>query len=227
MGWSHYPIIRKAKEEADRLNGVIIKGRAIHVEICPHDRRQKDNFAIKFSNLHPETNKRDIEQLCEGHILVTLSDGPTYKGNPTDKIKDEIRNFGENEFDKLPDIEQSSTSTAFITFATDDIASEVVDELRSRPLEFLGGQALDIKQVYFARYRIKHRVFDLLKHEIDQLQVKGDGYTLQYNENHDAFCIRLSASKQATFVDVNVELFTLLRGKIAETKWDDYFETSS
>lgn len=232
-GWSHYPTIKMAKQEADRLHGVVLKGRAIHVEVCSHDKRQKENFAIKFSNLHPETNKGDIEQLCDGHTLVTLGDGPTYKGNPTEKVKGEIRNFGEYEYDKLPDIEQSSTSTAFITFATDDIASEVVDKLRSRPLEFLGDQPLDIKQVYFSHYRVKRRVFDLLKHEIDRLQEKDDGYTLQYNENYDAFCIRLSAfsKKQAAFVNANAELCHLLRGEIAQfeggTVWDDYFETSS
>ena len=232
-GWSHYPTIKKAKEEANRLNGVVLKGRAIAVDFCSHDKRQKENFAIKFSNLHPETNKADIEQLCEGHTLITLGDGPTYRGNPTDKVKEEIRNFGENEFDKLPDVEQSSTSTAFITFATGDIASEVVDKLRCRQLEFLGDEPLDIKQVYFSRYRVKGRVFDLLKNEIDRLREKDEGYTLQYNENHDAFFIRLSASskKQAAFVVANAELCILLRGEIAQFEggivWDDYFETSS
>lgn len=234
MGWAHFPSITKAKAEANRLSGVVIKGRTAAIEFCTPEKRQKENFAIKFMHLPPDVKKDDIEKLCDGHTLVTLHDTPTYSGNPVEKIKEEFRFFGDYDYDKLAENAQSPTSTAFITFPTEGIAFEALTKLGSHKLEFLGGQSLEIKQVYFCRHRVPHRVFDAVRSEIEDMVEKGDKlYTLQYKEIFEYFVIRLSApaSKYAAFVDASAELCTLLQGGTLQSDsgilWDDYFSTSS
>ena len=234
MGWAHFPSVGEAKAEANRLSGIVIKGRTVAIEICTHGKRQRGNFAIKFSNLPPEVKKEDIEQLCDGHTLVTLLDAPTYNGNPVEKIKEEFRFFGDHDFDKLAENVQGPTSTAFITFPTERITLEALAKLGSHKLEFLGDQSLEVKQVYFSRYRVSRRVFDVVRNEIDHLVERGDKiYTLHYNEIFEYFDIRLNASpsKYAAFVDANTELCSLLQGGVVRSDagilWDDYLATSS
>jgi RNA recognition motif-containing protein len=234
-GWSHYPTITKAKEEAARLNGVIVRGRKIQVEFRSPDKRQKDNFAIKITNLSLETTKDEIGQLCDGHTLTTGFDIPTHRGTSLESIKSEFRSFGEPVFDRIPDSEsdEGPNLLAFVTFPCEAIAQEAITKLSSRKLDYTGNHCLEIEPVYFARYCMSRRIFDVVQQEIER--IKDDGttdYTIQYDEIFGNYRIRLmaSSSKYLEFVDANAKLFALLQGETARTDdgniiWDDYFET--
>src|SRR5260221_5597157 len=239
VGWSHYQTIGKAKEEAARLNGVIVKGRKIQVEFCSPSKRQKDNFAIKISNLSPETSKDEIGQLCKGHTLTTGFDKPTYLethvGTSREMIKEEFHSFGELAFERVSDSEydEGPNSHLLVIFPCEAIAQEVMKEFSSRKLGCIGHQSLEIKPVYFAQYHVSFQIFDVVRQEIER--VKEDGamnYSIQYDESISRkYHIRLIAPpmKYAEFVEANAEIYSLLQGKAARTDdgkiiWDDYFE---
>ena len=237
LGWSHYPTVGKAKDEAARLNGVIVKGRKIQVEFCSPDRRQKDNFAIKFSNLSLETPKAEIEELCKGHTLTTGFDTPTYRGTSLETIKEEFRSFGELAIERVPHLEtdESPNSFAFVTFPCEASTREAMVELGSRKLSCIGDQSLEIKPVHLARYRVSRRIFDVVRQEIERLKEDGTtNYTIHCDEIFENYHIRLIASsmRYREFIKANAELCTLLQGETARTDdgkviWDDYFEMPS
>ena len=233
LAWSHYPTIRKAKEEAIRLNGVIIKGRKIQVDFCSPEKRRTNNFAIKISNLSLDTTNDEIGQLCEGNTLITGFETPTHRGTSFESIKGVFHSFGEPAIERIPDSEsdEGPHSYAFVTFPCEAIAAEVVTNLSSR----VNDQSLEIKFVFLARYRVSRKIFDVSRPDIERMKEDdATNYSLHYEQIFEHFDIRLVASskKYPEFVKANAELFALFQGGVARSRdgkmlWDDYFEMQS
>lgn len=236
MAWVHYATISKAKSEAARLDGVIVGGLQIKaVYVSPH-KRQKTSYAVEIRGLPINVSKDVLEDLCPEQSCITL-DPPCYTQDPTNDIRSALTRCGELEDVDIPAAASHSTSAvAFATFKTEEAALEAVEALDGRNQDYLGGQPLSVRPVYCFRHRATIPQFEAVKNEVDRLNDKGEKKcSIQYQElpERGFVWIRIHASAEnlATFVSLNTELATLLRGMLltsdGDVVWDDYLETSS
>ena len=236
MAWVHYTTISKAKSEAIRLDGVIVGGLQIKaVSLSPH-RRQKTSYAVEIRGLPINVSKDVLEDLCPEQSCITLNP-PCYTQDPTNDIRSALTRCGELEDIDIPAAAPHLTSVvSFATFKTGEAALEAVEALDGRNQDCLGGQPLSVRPVYYFRHRATIPQFEAVKNEIDRLNDKGEKKcSIQYQELHERglvwIRIHASAENLATFVSLNTELSTLLRGMLltsnGDVVWDDYLETSS
>ena len=237
IAWVHYTTITKAKSEAIRLDGVIVGGMQIKaISVAPH-KRQKASYAVEIRGLPTNVSRDVLEVLCPEQSCITLNP-PCYTQDPTNNIRSALTRCGELEEDvDIPAAAPHFTSVvAFATFKTGEAALEAVETLDGRDQDFLGGQPLSVRPVYYFRHRATIPQFEAVKNEIDRLNDKGEKKcSIQYQElperGHVWIRIHASAENLATFVSLNTELATLLRGMLltsnGDVVWDEYFETSS
>ena len=236
MAWIHYTTISKAKSEAIRLDGVIVGGLQIKAApVSPH-KRQKTSYAVEIRGLPINVSKDELENLCPEQSFITLNP-PCYTQDPTNDIRSALTRCGELEDVDIPAAASHLTSVvAFATFKTGEAALEAVEALDGRNQDYLGGQPLSVRPVYYFRHRATIPQFEAAKNEIDRLSDKGEKKcSIQYQElpERGLVWVRIHASAEnlATFVSLNSELATLLRGMLltsnGDVVWDDYFETSS
>ena len=234
--WVHFATISKAKSEAIRLDGVIVRGLQIKaVPVSPH-KRQKTSYAVEIRGLPINISRDVLEDLCPEQSCITLNP-PCYTQDPTNDILSALTRCGELEDIDIPATASHYTSVVeFATFKTAEAALKAVETLDGRNLDCLGGQPLSVLPVYYFRYRATIPQFEAVKNEIDRLSDKGEKKcSIQYQElpERGLVWIRIHASAEnlATFVSLNAELATLLRGMLltsnGDVVWDDYFETSS
>ncbi|KAF8963432.1 hypothetical protein BDZ97DRAFT_1701588 [Flammula alnicola] len=235
--WTHYPSITKAKQEAIRLNGVILGGRIVKAAFVTPPKTQKSAFAISLQNLVPDVTKSEVEEICPENNLITMN-RPTYSKDATDEIRATFSKFEDMvDFDLLPS-DTGATSTAFVTFKNEAAAAEALRSMDSQSQDFLGDQPLTIKLIYYSRYQILRTQFDAIQNELDRLKEKCESLkkcTVQYNDHRDKnfVWVRIFASfdDHVAFADLNTELGIILRGLVVTSDgkevWDEYFETSS
>jgi len=234
--WIHYSSISKAKSEAIRLDGVIVGGLQIKAVYVTPLKRQKDSFAVEIRGLPVEVSKTALKELCPEQSLVTMNP-PCYTQNPTEAIRSALARCGELEdVDIQPATATRFTSVAFATFKSGETALEAIEALDGRNQDFLGGQPLSARPVYYFRHRAKIPQFEAVKNEVDRLNDKGEKKcSIQYQEQPERkivwIRIHASAENLGTFASLNTELATLLQGMLltsnGDAVWDDYLETSS
>ena len=234
--WIHYKTISKAKSDATRLDGVIVGGVQIKAIFVPPLKRQKDSFAVEIRGLPVDVSKDVFRELCPEQSFITMNP-PCYTHDPTDAIRSALARCGELEDVDIPSAAATRhTSMAFATFKSGETALKAVEALDGRNQDFLGGQALSVRPVYYFRHRATIPQFEAIKNEIDRLNDIGEKKCIiQYQEQLErkVVWIRVNASLEnfATFASLNTELAILLRGMLlisdGDVVWDDYFETSS
>ncbi|KAF9485491.1 hypothetical protein BDN70DRAFT_589824 [Pholiota conissans] len=233
--WSHYPTISKAKQQANDLNNIIIRGRAIASSFVTPKKAQKSSFAVLIQNLDPETTTAELKAVCTECELVTM-DPPIFEEDASDKVRAIFEGLGIDSFDMLP-VTHGAASTALLTFQSEYMAMDLMKRLKARRLEFLGNEPLIIQNVHYARYFIAKPLFEVVKAVVGGLIEQSEGpnkCTIQYNEISGGQIVSIhiySSFDNATFADTNSELRSILQGVHAtsgsKTVWDDYFETSS
>ena len=234
--WVHYATISKAKSEAIRLDGVIVGGLQMKaVYVSPH-KRQKTSYAVEIRGLPINVSKDVLEDLCPEQSCITLNP-PCYTQDPTNDIRSALTRCGELEDVDTPSAASHLTSPmVFATFKTEEAALEAVVALHGRNQDYLGGQPLSVRPVYYFRHRATIPQFEAVKNEIDKLKDKGEKKcSIQYQElpERHLVWIRIHSSPEnlATFVSLNTEIARLLRAMLLtlndEVVWDDYLETSS
>lgn len=233
--WIHYTSISKAKSEAIRLDCVIIGGLQIKAIYVPPLKRQKDSFAVEIRGLPVDISKDVLKELCPEESFINMNP-PYYTQDPTNAIWSALARYGELEDVDIPAAATRLTSVvAFATLKSRETAEEAMKALDGRNQDFLGGQPLSVRPVYYFRHRATVPQFEAVKNEIDRLNSKGDKKcSIQYQEHERGIVwIRMHASVEnlATFVSMNTELATLLRGTLltsnGDVVWTDYLETSS
>jgi len=237
LAWSHYPTITQAKEAAERLNGVIIRGRTIVVTFVTPQKNQKTSFAIKLENLALEVQKSDLEDVCKGSTLITM-EKPSYAVDATDSIRTMLSEFGSMDFDAEPRTNATTTSRAFVMFRNEGVP-EQVKELDGQPQNSLGGQPLTIRSIYYSRFRIPRMLFDAIKTDLDLLKARCEEgskkCTIQSydHRDHNFVWVRIYSprSSHSLFKDISIDLVFLIEGTVLRFEdqeiWDEYFETSS
>ena len=237
LAWSHYPTITQAKEAAERLNGVIIRGRTVVVTFVTPQKNQKTSFAIKLENLALEVQKSDLEDVCKGSTLITM-EKPSYAVDATDSIRTMLSEFGSMDFDAEPRTNATTTSRAFVMFRNEGVP-EQVKELDGQPQNSLGGQPLTIRSIYYSRFRIPRMLFDAIKTDLDLLKARCEEgskkCTIQSydHRDHNFVWVRIYSprSSHSLFKDISIDLVFLIEGTVLRFEdqeiWDEYFETSS
>lgn len=236
VAWIHFTTVSKAKSEAIRLDGVIVGGLQIKAAYVSPHKRQKTSYAVEIRGLPINVSKDVLEALCPEHSCITLNP-PCYTQDPTNDIRSTLTCCGELEDFDIPAAAPHLTSVvAFATFKTGEAVLEAVEALDGRNQDYLGGQPLSVRPVYYFRHRATTPQFEAVKNEIDRLNDKGEKKcSIQYQElpERGLVWIRTHASAEnlATFASLNTELATLLRGMLltsnGDVVWDDYLETSS
>jgi len=239
IAWSHYPTITMAKEEAARLNGVIIRGRTTVASFMSPNKAQKTSFAIKLENLALELKKTDLDDVCKGNSLITI-DKPFYSTDATDSIRLMFGGLGSMEdFDTEPKTNATSTSRAFVMFRNEGVAKQAVKDFNGHAQESLGGQALTIRFIYYSRFRILRTLFDAIKTDLDLLKAKCEEgskkCTIQYYDHRDQkfVWVRIYSPTAALslFAEMSRALVFFIGGTVLRSDdqevWDEYFETSS
>ncbi|KAF8817553.1 hypothetical protein BYT27DRAFT_7074748 [Phlegmacium glaucopus] len=234
--WIHFPTISKAKSEAIRLDGVIVGGLQIKAVCVTPLKRQKDSFAVEIRGLPVDVSKVVLQELSPEQTVVTLNP-PCYTQDPGEAIRSALAHCGE-----LEDVDiQSATATrltfmAFATFKNGEAALEAVEALDGRNQDFLGGQPLTVRPIYYFRHRATIPQFEAVKNDIDRLNERGEKKcSIQYQEQPERMIVWIriyaSAENLATFASLNTELVTLLQGMLltsnGDAVWDDYLETPS
>lgn len=237
LAWSHYPTITQAKEAAERLNGVIIRGRTVVVTFVTPQKNQKTSFAIKLENLALEVQKSDLEDVCKGSTLITM-EKPSYAVDATNSIRTMLSEFGSMDFDAEPRTNATTTSRAFVMFRNEGVP-EQVKELDGQPQNSLGGQPLTIRSIYYSRFRIPRMLFDAIKTDLDLLKARCEEgskkCTIQSydHRDHNFVWVRIYSprSSHSLFKDISIDLVFLIEGTVLRFEdqeiWDEYFETSS
>ena len=236
VAWVHYATISKAKSEAIRLDGLIVGGLQIKaISVSPH-KRQKTSFAVEIRGLPVNISRDVLVDLCPEQSCITLYP-PCYTQDPTNDIRSALTRCGELEDFDIPAAAPHLTAVvAFATFKTGEAALEAVEALDGRDQDYLGGQPLSVRPVYYFRHRATIPQFEAVKNEIDRLNDKGEKKcSIQYQELHERglvwIRIHASAENLKTFASLNTELAMLLRGMLltynGDVVWDDYLETSS
>jgi hypothetical protein len=238
LAWSHYLTITQAKEAANQLNGVIIRGRTIVVTFVTPFKNQKTSFAIKLENLALEVQKSDLEDVCKGSTLITM-EKPSYAIDATSSIRAILYEFGSMEdFDTEPRTNATTTSRAFVMFRNEGV-SEQVKELDGQPQNSLGGQPLKIRSIYYSRFRILRTLFDAIKTDLDLLKARCEEGSKKCtiesydHRDHNFVWVRIYSprSSHSLFKDISIALVFLIEGTVlrfdGQEIWDEYFETSS
>lgn len=238
LAWSHYPTITQAKEEAERLNGIIVRGRTIVVTFVAPNKNQKTSFAIKLENLALEVQKSDLEDVCKGSTLITM-EKPSYSSDATNSIRTMLCEFGSIEdFDTEPRTNATTISRAFVMFRNEGVVKQV-KELDGQPQDYLGRQALTIRSIYYSRFRILRMLFDAIKPDLDLLKARCEEEskkcTIQYydHRDHNFVWVRIYSptSSHSLFKDISIALVFFIEGTVLRSDgqeiWDEYFETSS
>ena len=234
--WIHYATVSQAKSEAIRLDGVIVGGLQIKAVYVPPLKRQKSSFAVEIRGLPVDVSRALLQELCPEQSFITL-DPPCYTQDPTNAIRFALARYGEVEDIDIPASALRLASVmAFATFKSGEAALEAMEALNGHNQDFLGGQPLSLRHVYYFRHRATIPQFEAVKNEIDRLSEKGEKKCIiQYQEQRERkiVWIRIHAlvENRATFASLNTELAALLRGMLltsnGDTVWDDYLETSS
>ena len=238
IAWSHYPTIKQAKDEAGRLNGIIVRGRTVVATFVTPNKAQKTSFAIKLENLTVEVQKSDLEDVCKGSTLITL-EKPPYSIDATNSIRSALCEFGSVEdFDTEPRTNTTTTSRAFVMFRNEGVAKKVVEDLDGQPQESLGKQALKIRSIYYSRFRIPRMLFDAIKTDLQLLKEKCEESkkcTIQHYDHRylNFVWVRLYSptSSHSLFAEMSIALAFFIEGTVLRSDgreiWDEYFETSS
>ena len=238
LAWSHYPSISQAKEAADQLNGIIIRGKTILATFVTPSKNQKASFAIKLENLALEVQKSDLEDVCKGSTLITM-EKPSYSKDATNPIRTMLSEFGSMEdFDTEPRSNVTTTSRAFVMFRNEGVA-EQAKGLDGQPQTCLGKQALTIRSIYYSRFRIPRMLFEAIKTDLDLLKARCEEgskkCTIQSydHRDHNFVWVRIYSptSSHSLFKDISIALVFLIEGTVLSSDgreiWDEYFETSS
>jgi len=237
--WSHYKTITDAKSEAARLNDVMFMGRLIKASFVPVKGQQKGPFAIKIEKLPINVTKSDIENLCNRSVIVTMNK-PSYMDDPVQAIKSTLMEYGIYGFEILPGTEARAISVALVTCKSSIVVNAVVQSLHSQSQSFLGDQAMTVRPVHYARYRIIRDQYEAIKTELDRLKADIDKKcTIQESEHsHDKniMWIRIYApfetETETPFSKANTDLGQIIQGLVLkgsdqEDVWDGYFESTS
>ncbi|KAF9525137.1 hypothetical protein CPB83DRAFT_562882 [Crepidotus variabilis] len=233
LGWVHYSTVTKAKDEAKRLDGVVLNGRRLKTTYCPPKKSQKDNFAVKFANLAAGTTDAALKEICQGCNLAVIQKAIRYDEDPYEKVEEELARFGEHVPDQPPDVDYSAISTLFATFRAESFASDVANTLNGEKYAFLDNAALTVELVHFARYRLPRLLYEAIQDSITLIQEKGEGtYKLQVDigrMNIVTMFLSSTSKNFESFAAANAELNYLLQGEIIswghDLTWNDYFDT--
>ncbi|KAF9054377.1 hypothetical protein BJ165DRAFT_710081 [Panaeolus papilionaceus] len=233
----YYPTISIAKQEAERVDGKEIKGRVVSATFDSPRKNQKDKFAMKINDLPPDITTADLYGICQAKPYVVLSP-PSYEGDVTEGVKLLCHECGGMDtFEVFPVASTHKKLTAFATFTSEAAADHAIKRLHNVEQKLMQNKPLQVRAMYYARYRVEDARFKVLEKALQELQeLQGQG-TCQVHwstSDGEGVVLRVLApgDKGSSFQEVSAEVLKLLQGRIVRDEdgkalWHEYFETSS
>ncbi|PPQ67708.1 hypothetical protein CVT24_002764 [Panaeolus cyanescens] len=231
----YYPTITAAKQEADRLNGTEIKGRCVTATFDSPRKNKKDDFVVTISDLPPDILESDLKAVCQGSSLIVPS-SPSYEGDVSEDVKLLCHDCGGmDSFEVFPMSSTQKRFTAFATYVSEAAADHAIKRLHGVNQKLLQDKPLQVRAMYYARYRVEEPRFKVLEKTLTGIQSKTECQLHWIHCEGKAVILRILApgDKGSSFQEVCAEVVRLLAGRVVcddETQkplWHDYFDTSS
>lgn len=170
LAYAHYATTKRAKWNAERLDGMSFDHRKITASFQKPKWNQESSFTVVLANLPLDAPCDHLQRFAHADS-VTLGK-VSYEEYPAIvSIRSALMQYGGLEsLETHPSTARSTKVKALARFATPSAAEEATLALHGRPQSFLGNGPLWIERVYSIKYTASRPQYEALKHDISMLQ---------------------------------------------------------